>query len=433
MKKFIKYFLLFLFFLSCLLVAYTLNRGDTFVNYGFSYAIANNEIPYRDFNMVITPFSPFLYSIGLFINKSILTYYIEQALLLIILFVFLEKLLMKKSYLFIAILTIIFPVAFSSTIFPGYNFIAFLLLIITIYLEKNNKSDYLIGLVLGLIFCTKQTIGLFLIIPSIYYLFKNYPKFIKRIIGYLIPITIMFIYLLITKSLSYFINLCFLGLFNFGNKNSTYSTYYLFLLILGITYIIYRIIKDKKDIANYYFLLFSIVAIPIIDYYHVSLFLLGPIYLFINNLNIKDNYYKYIYIYILVFYLLGILSTRLFLGQWRITNYNNFPLSIESNNTYKIHLEINNYIKKLDKDIIFLARGSDNYFYKITNNKKITYFDLPNYGNYGYKGEEKLLNNIKNIHNSYILLDNTLCIKKDKYQQYICKKIGNYTIYYKEK
>ena len=69
---------------------------DTYNNYGFSYALTMGQIPYVDFNLVIPLFSTFLYSIGLFINHSILIFYIEQALLLTVLFSIIEKLIGKR-------------------------------------------------------------------------------------------------------------------------------------------------------------------------------------------------------------------------------------------------------------------------------------------------------------------------------------------------
>ena len=60
-KKNYGYLLLFVFFFLCLLLFYNLNRGDLYVNYGFSYAISKLEVPYKDFNMVITPFATFYF------------------------------------------------------------------------------------------------------------------------------------------------------------------------------------------------------------------------------------------------------------------------------------------------------------------------------------------------------------------------------------
>ena len=86
MKKIWKYVILFVVFLFTMTVFYLPFRLDTYVNYGFSYGIVNGQIPYNDFNIIVPLFSPFLYSILLVFNKSILVYYIEQAILLVVFF-----------------------------------------------------------------------------------------------------------------------------------------------------------------------------------------------------------------------------------------------------------------------------------------------------------------------------------------------------------
>ena len=68
-KSIIKYSLLFILFFSSMIFFYIPFRMDTYVNYGFSYGIANGQIPYRDFNIIVPLFGPFLYSIGLIINN----------------------------------------------------------------------------------------------------------------------------------------------------------------------------------------------------------------------------------------------------------------------------------------------------------------------------------------------------------------------------
>ena len=432
MKKIIKYMLLCIFFFISLVFIFTLSRGDTFVNYGFSYAISIGEIPYKDFNMVITPLSPFVYSIGLILCKNILVYYLEQAILLTVLFYILEKLINKKSILYLLFILIPYPIAIVSTIFPGYNFLIILLFFIFIYLFKNKKSDYLLGLVLGLIFCTKQTIGIALFIPIIYYLFKNRKKFIKIFIGYLIPIFILLIYLLLTNTLNSFIDLCILGLFDFNNSNRSIDIYYL---------IICKIIK-KKDILLSFGLMYITVIFPIIDYYHVSLFLLIVIYFLIEDKKIKDSYYKYIIIFIIGICGIWSFITYEYFNPPVISNYNNFYLVINNKKYTNNSKKLLEYTK--NKNTIYFMRGSENYYYKIISNKKINYFDLPNNGNYGYNGINKMKNKIQNTHKVYFVLDKELINSKDN-NQYIdelgiyviknsnkIKSIGPYDIYYKE-
>ena len=90
-------------------------------------------------------------------------------------------------------------------------------------------------------------------------------------------------------------------------------------------------------------------------------------------------------------------------------------------------------------------RGSENYYFKIMNNERINYFDLPNYGNYGYNGIKMMKRKIDNEHEVYFVLDRVLVKNNDNNQQYIkelgqyvmnnskkIKTIGVYEIYYKE-
>ena len=445
-KKLLKFFLTFSFFFLCLIFFFNINKGDLYVNYGFSYALSKLEIPYKDFNLVITPFAPVLYSLGLFISKSIIVYYLEQALLLTLLFVLLEKLLKTKAYLFLTIMLLPFPISFSTTIFPGYNFLAFFLLILLIYLEKNNYNDYLSGLILGLLFCTKQTIGLCLFLPNLIYLFQKPKKFLKRVVAYLIPISILLVSLLLTSSLKPFINLCFLGLLNFGESNKAHDSFYTLLLILGLLYITFKIIKKPHYLVNYYILFFVVISLPIIDYYHVSLFLLGVLYLFLEDYHLASlNISKYCLTFTIVISLVWFGISLKYLHSPRLVNYPNFPLTLVSNSYHQDVSKLTTYLKTKKQSKIYLLRGSENYFFKIMANEKLDYFDLPNHGNYGYNGINMMVSKLKNEHNVLFILDKSLLEDNNKYQQYIkefiptvqhdsklIKTIGLYEVYFKE-
>lgn len=444
-KKLIKISLLFFFFLLALVFNFSLFRIDTFANYGFSYAISIGEIPYRDFNMVITPLSPMLYSVGLLFNKSLLALYMEQALLLLLLFYILYKLVDKKVLIFLIILCLAFPVTFPAIIFPGYNYICILLLMILVFLEHNKKSDYLIGIILGLMFCTKQTIGVAVFIPCIYYLFVDYKKFFKRFLGFLIPVLILFLYLLITDSFRQFIDLCFLGLFNFGSNNRFFNLICVFSFIVGFIYIIYNIFRDRKNIINYYFLFFSVISFPIIDHYHVALFLIGPLFLLIKNISFPDKWYKVIVSLFITLFILDGIMVFMFLSNPVFAQFNNFTFYIVSKKYKSDILKLNEYLNAQDKDIIYLLRGSENYMFKIMNNKEITYYDLPNHGNYGYNGENVINSEIDKMHDVIFVVDKSLCSNDDSLQQYICSFkdsavdkseliniIGTYEVYYRK-
>ncbi len=445
MKKYFRYILLCLFFFLCLLLFYNLNRGDLYVNYGFSYAISKFQLPYKDFNIVIPPLAPILYSIGLFINKSLITYYLEQAILLTFLFSIINKILKQKAYLFLLVMLIPYPINFSTTIFPGYNFLTFFLFIILIYCELTKKSDTLIGIILGLIFCSKQTLGITLFIPNLYFLIKNKTKFFSRLKGYFIPLIFLLVYLLLTNTTKEFFDLCFLGLINFGTNNNALDYFYLILFLLGLILLGYKALKSKQ-IIYFYGLCYSIIALPILDCYHTCLFLLAAIFLFLIDYKLKyERASKYYLIFTFSLALIWTFVELNYLQAPKIVNYKNFPLTLVSKSYDADVRELNNYTKTLKKRKIYLLRGSENYFFKIMHNESLNYFDLPNYGNYGYNGINKMLKKIKNTHDVYFILDEGLQNDTNKYQQYITSfmkeakknskmvnKIGTYEVYYRE-
>lgn len=444
-KELIKYFLIFVYSFICLLFIYTLSRGDLYVNYGFSYAISRGEVLYVDFNLVILPFAPFLYSLFLIFSKSIICYYLGQALLLTIFSYFVFKLLGKKAWLYFIILLMPFPIAMASVIFPGYNFLLLLLTTIIIYLEKEKSSDYVLGFLLGLLFITKQTVGGLLCLASLYYLFSDYKKVLKRIGTFFIPVICCLIYLILTNSLSNCIDLCFLGLFDFGHSNFYYDTFYLICLILAFLVIVYRTIKKPKDITNYYLLLFMSCSFPLIDYYHVSLFLALFFLIIFSDLKIDKDLTKYALTFILVLGLVWTFVQIQYINNFKIVNYKNLELSIFSDKNIKNVEKLDRYLAKQDREVVYFLRGSENYFYKIKDNLDITYFDLPNYGNYGYSGNDKIIKRLSKLKDVLIVIDKGCYLSDDDFQQYekeavtyiidnskLVKKIGNYEVYLKE-
>ena len=178
-----KYLFLFLFcFIACTFT-YSIITSDAIWNFGFSYAIARGEVPYVDFNMVVPPFSPFVYLIPFLFSHSYIVYLLFHSILFVVLFCFLEKLFGNKVYLLLILLVFPLPSFLIPIIFPGYNFLLILLFTLLLYLEKKKCNDYIIGILLGLCIFTKQSVGVFFVLPSLYYLFKDRKKFLKRLLG----------------------------------------------------------------------------------------------------------------------------------------------------------------------------------------------------------------------------------------------------------
>ena len=438
-KPFIKYFIVFFFFLFWSLIVQPISLDEIW-NYGFSYNIYNGLIPYKDFNMVMTPIYPMIMSVFLMINSSILTMHIVNSLMLTVMIYLIEKLINKKYNISIFLILLIFPM---SLIFPSYNIFLLMLLILIIYLEKNNSNDYLIGFILGFLILTKQSVGVFVALVSLYYLYKDKSKVIRRIIGCFIPCFCFLIYLIISNSFSSFLDLCLFGLFDFGKSNSNFN----YLFIFGICLLILNIllIKNSKDKLNYYYLLsFFSIMIPLFDLYHVLIYFFSFIfiYLFEEDISFKC---KYLNIELFIF---GLLIGIVFVGSfYRFNDKVYFPNNI---NHFEYRMVNDKYLdysdtingrfleyRELGYRVVFLS--ADGYYFKLINDIDIDYLDLINSGNWGYNGSSKLLNKIKSCKNCVFFLDeNEIGLNKQTDQKLlkyvidngcIKEEFGNYKVY----
>lgn len=384
MKKIIKYLLLFIIILIFLnIIPFDL---DEIWNYGFAHSIYQGLIPYKDFNMVVTPFFPFFLSLFLFIfGSNSLVISIVQTILILITYFLLEKLFEKKANLLFVLLIGNFDLIYAS-----YNYFVFFLLLIILNLEVQRKSDYLIGVLLALAVLTKQSVGLFLCLPTLYYVIKekNFAKLRKRIIGFLFPITIFVIYLLFTNSYKQFLDLCLFGLVDFGKKNYIGNIAVIGILLFAIIITIYLIIKNPNDIKKYYVLAFSSIAFPMLDSFHIKFFFLVFLFLFIDKINLKLNWELLCFGAILG--IIFLCYKKEMKDEFYYPNsINHFQYRYISKTQERQTKELVEKIEKYkDKKIINLFEQS--YYYKIVMDKKIDYFDLINTGNWGYNGSQKL-------------------------------------------
>lgn len=387
-KKYFKY--IFIFLMTLLFLNFIPFDLDEIWNYGFMHSIYSGSIPYKDFNMVITPFFPMLFSLPFFIfGSNLLVVNICQSLLITFVYFLLEKMFGKVANIFLILLFFNYDMLYAS-----YNFFIFFLFLVLIFMEKKKCNDYLIGIIIGLGVLTKQSVGGALALVSVYYLFRDYKKFFKRVAGAFIPVIIFLIYIFIVDCYKEFFDLCIAGLFDFGKENYVGNIFIIicFLLCLGV--VLYRIVKDKRNINNYYTLALSVMVIPMFDYFHLKFFVLGVLILFIEKISLKKLN-------------LDLLLCGCMIG----ITFINFSSSVEFPITYpnKIrhfeyryisnkHLDETKVIsEKLtshkDREVIYLFEQS--YYYKLLNDLPITYFDLINTGNWGYDGSNKLLDALK--------------------------------------
>ena len=134
---------------------------DLMWNYGFSKNVSDGLIMYKDFNMVITPFYPAITGLLMkILSTNIIAFYIINTFYALLTLIVVYKL--DKKIIFPFFIYFLFDTA------PSYNTLSVFYVFLLIYLEKNNKSDYLIGLVISLAFLTKSSIGIFLALPTLY-------------------------------------------------------------------------------------------------------------------------------------------------------------------------------------------------------------------------------------------------------------------------
>ena len=135
----------FIIFFFLLMLAITLfsgiscSYGDSINNYMFSHAIIMGEIPYLDFNMISTPFYPFLMSLGLFLWDNHLMFMIEQSILLTVFFYLLYKIYGKKCSISLLVGCLFIFFAFNAT----YNFGVLFCIVLLLYLEYRKIFDFL--------------------------------------------------------------------------------------------------------------------------------------------------------------------------------------------------------------------------------------------------------------------------------------------------
>lgn len=399
--------IIFLLTLIFNLMCNTLTHDEVW-NYGFAYNIANGLIPYKDFNMVITPLFPILGAIFMTIfGKSLVIYHIFNAIICTWIFYYMKKNNSKSYYIPYSILL------FNAL--PNYSLFCILLLYILIDMENKKTNDYLVGIFLGLTFLTKQNIGIYLCIPTIFV--KNIKKIIKRMIGFVIPNIIMLIYLILNNCLYEFIDYTFLGISDFANKNLVLYSSCLLTTILITVYLIYKYIKTK-DIKIVYLICFQGMAYPLIEPYHVILpFIVGFNYM-LSNLNLSKRIIKYAFI----IFILSVYAYNIYIYMTDEYSYPNttnvYKYKKINKNVCKSIETIKDYIENQDGRIFIVNMYA--YLVKLESNQTIDKFDLLNDGNLGSYGEKKIINEMDTICKkqkcTYLL--NQVEIENEKYSQY---------------
>lgn len=442
---------------------------DEIWNYNTANVFAMGLIPYKQVSMITTPLLPMINSIFLkIVFNGIITYRVLMGIVfaLIVLFIYLiirelssKKLLSYICAFFIGTLLI-------NKFLLDYNYLFLLIVLMIAFLEvrdlkKNENFNFnhnlCVGLLTGLAFLTKQTIGLLLIIVVIFEVFiymkkigfdLKFTKFIKligvRIFGMMIPITIFLIYLGVNGAFNDFINYAIKGVKEFSNSIPYYRLFdsndkvvsiisRLFIIVyipLFITFIL-ECVKNKKmkdELMNIYVL--AICSIPVIaiiypisDDFHLivaSVFALTVVaYLLIFLLNEIDKFVKIdvfykkllliglLFIIILISFKNAIIERNLNIKENVLVSFKHYegiyvPKYL-SNRISDVTDKVRLYSNSGRESIIIDAEAA---IYDIVLNKYKKNYDMLLIGNIGERGVEKIINEIKDSHNVYYFVKN---------------------------
>ena len=442
---------------------------DEVWNYNTANAFAMGLIPYKQVSMITTPLLPMINSIFLkVVFNGIMTYRVLMGIVfaLIVLFIYLiikelsnKKLLSYICAFFIGTLLI-------KKFLLDYNYLFLLISLVIAFLEirdikKNENFNFnhnlCVGVLTGLAFLTKQTIGALLIFVMIFEVFiymkksgfnLKFDKFIKligvRIFGMMVPIIIFLIYLGVTGAFNDFINYAIKGVREFSNSVPYYRLFdsndivvsiisRLFIIVyipLFITFIL-ESIKNKKlkdELINIYVLAFCsipVIAIiyPISDDFHLmvaSVFALIIIaYLLILVLKKIGGFIK-IDIFYKKLLLIGILFIIILISFKNLIIERNINIKENVLVPFK-HYEgiyVPEYLSKRISDTTDKVQSYSNSgresiivdaeaaIYDIVLNRYKKNYDMLLIGNIGENGVEKIINEIKDSHNVYYFVKN---------------------------
>ena len=362
--------------------------------YGFGYNIYSRLIPYKDFNMVVGPLYPYIVSFFIKIfGHHLYSIEILNAIIISMITIISYSKIGKNAFL------LFFPLLCYS--YPHYNNFCLLLTLLIVYINESNKikyKDLFIGLLIGCIFITKQSIGICFSIVMIICM-KNK---LKKIIGFIIPCIIMCIYLIYNSAFFEYIDYCYLGMLDFGEKNT--NLFYLIPYLVLISYLVYQIYKSRfKDETALFILAYSSVCIPIFDTTHFILFIIAFLYYIIDKYKDKAiKNYKYLFVISLSFLVFTLISEPKHNYQiYRDKSSFLYGKAVYGgkSNYQEFNITMKEYINKIKSNYenIYFFLDDKAYLIKLDINYPITKYDLINNGNLGYNGEKKYIRSLDNI------------------------------------
>ncbi len=469
-RKILKHDNIIMFFLmlllsSSFLLAVPLDANDELWNFSNIYKMVNGYQIYEDLNVIVTPL---FFLIGKIIlelfGANYLVFRIYGVVILntgisYLIYQIFKKLKMKTIHAMF--FTIFFMIVQMMVLLNGfYNYLAILFVLLGIFLElkinDNKKYKSIIqGVITFAIFLSKQNVVvLYLLGRILYFLIKYGKKDAKKIFLELTTSAICLILFLmslyITNNLPAFLDYTVGGLNEFSKNNIFGSISGLITIIaeVGISIFMIWMAKNKKiplkeQERNHILLLASIslfmlgISYPIFNTAHVFMgsviFIVMMIYI-LDLLVFKPLLYtekmNKIKEWLLIVSVVMLLGSNLWYNMYQIKRLEEYSYGLGS--PYYGVLVEEEKRKEIDEILQYIEQEEQ----AGRNVKIISYYanlymnllgrnngemDLPFYGNLGKDGEDGLIEQIKQLKNTKILI---LTQEDENYQE--SKKVMNY-------
>lgn len=373
-------FFLFSFFLSS-------PTSDEIWNYGFSYNIASGLVPYVDFGLLQTPLYFFYQGLALFFFGShLVVFHLANALLTTITCMLFMRLFGKNCLLLFCF--------FLEFWIPTYSLMCLTGLGVVCLLEKEGRSDFILGIVLGLLVLTKQNIGVVLLLVGL--CSKSWNTVGKRCLGAFLVGLFFFAYLFLTQSFAGFVNYAVLGVFEF-TKNTLVVPMIMIVFILGLLALAWAFWKYPKD-RNLlkYIVAFQIMAVPLFDGYHV-LFSLFPIgCYFLSKVTLPRTV---VVIGAIAFIFLNLQSSYFTFskGKERYSHPISFMTGRKLNVDFSKALkQVCDYIDRHPNEKVFFL-DYNAFLVRLELGQNPTQFDYMLEGNMGYHGVKNMITSLETI------------------------------------
>ena len=500
----ISIFLIIALAIAVVVIPKAIGNLDELWNFNFANNVENGLVPYRDFNMVQTPLLPMVNAIflAIFGNELIVMRILACLLCAGVLFTFYKILNLLKANKGVSLFVVMALFYMLKDYFcMDYNFAVLFVTLIIIYIElkrilynkeninatevgdtieslntnkscrqsstnkeikannktdlKNNelnnwKTDLILGILAGICIMLKQSTGVIVTIALLGYnllLVRSKEEFIQylkstciKILGILIPVTLIFIYLAINGAVDDFWDYCIAGIKTFTNKipySRLLDNEKLYIKILSIvapiTFMgtfLYSVFKRNKT-----FLIISSLSIasfsavyPIADEVHFLIgilptgiiicvildFLIKAIVRGISKLiNKISNREKYINIWIEYFLIFMVIGLTAWYGYKSIPNIKDYFANCKNDVKHFANIVITDYtyqkiqamdyfIKSQDKPVYIL--DAEAALYQIPLDIYYKDYDMFLIGNIGSKGEEGQIEKLQKDTNKIVII-----------------------------